>query len=163
MAYRISSTTALLQKAWKLLNRLPAGIWAFNCILRLINPYTATIKASVTDLKPGYARVKMSDRRRVRNHLNSIHAIALTNLGEFTSGLALLMGLPESARGIPVKISIDFLKKARGQLTAECHTRLPGVINESVNFDVSAEIRDRQGDIVARTLVTWRLGPEEKD
>jgi len=149
---------ARLQQLWQRLHKLPGGRWLFSRLLGWLIPYTGTIGATIKVLKPGYAEIELRDRRRVRNHLNSIHAIALTNLGEVTSGLALLGILSEKTRGIPTNISIDFYKKARGKLIAESHCTLP-TITEDTDYEVFADIRDSDGDVVARTTVKWRLGP----
>jgi len=147
-----------LQRLWLRLHKLPGGCWLFSRLLNWLIPYTGTIGANVKVLQPGYAQLELRDRRRVRNHLNSIHAIALTNLGEITSGLAMLGILSDKTRGIPTNISIDFYKKARGKLIAESHCELPE-IKEDTDFEVYAEIKDSEGDVVARTTVNWRLGP----
>jgi len=149
---------AHLQHLWQRLQPLPGGAWLFSRILGRVIPYTGTIGADVKKLKPGYANIHMRDRRRVRNHLHSVHALALANLGEFASGLAMLGALPADTRGIPTRLTIDFYKKARGRLIAESHCS-PPAITQDTDFEVHADIRDTNGDVVARTTVNWRLGP----
>jgi uncharacterized protein (TIGR00369 family) len=132
------------------------GKTLFSIVIGRTAPYTATIGARVEELRPGYARWTMRDRKAVRNHLNSIHAVALVNLAEVTSGTAMLMALPAGTRGIVTGLSITYIKKARGLLTAECRCELPEVTGE-MTVDVRAEIKDHAGDVVSRATVTWLL------
>lgn len=149
---------ARLQRLWQRLQHLPGGAWLFSRLLGWAIPYTGTIGANIKMLKPGFAQIDMRDRRRVRNHLHSVHALALANLGEVTSGLAMLGALPADTRGIPTKLTIEYYKKARGRLIAESHCS-PPTITQDTDFEVHADIRDAEGDVVARTTVNWRLGP----
>jgi len=143
---------------WQRLRPLPGGSWLFSRCLGLLVPYTGSIGAHVRELRPGFARVTMRDRRAVRNHLGSVHAVALVNLGEVTSGIALLAALPPATRSIPVAISIEFLKKARGMLRCECTCIAPPII-DPIEQDIGADIQDLEGDVVARVKVRWRLSP----
>lgn len=132
------------------------GRWLFNRIIRFINPYTGALKADITELRKGYARLELKDRHAIRNHLNSIHAIALTNLGEYSSGLALISLFNNNIQGIPVEIKIDFTKKARGTLIAESTTQLPIFETETVHT-VTSVIKDDDCEVVASVSVKWKL------
>lgn len=147
-----------LLRIWKRLEKLPGGRRVFSRIVGRTAPYTGSIRPHVLELRPGYARVVMRDRRRLRNHLRSLHALALANLGEVTSGLAMLVVLPPGVRGIVVSLTAEYLKKARGTVTAEC-TAVPPTVSEETECEVLAEIRDAAGDVTTRVRVLWRLAP----
>lgn len=145
--------------AWDRLHQLPGGTWLFSRLLGLTVPYTGTIGAHVRELRPGFARVTLRDRRRVRNHLKSVHALALANLGEVTSGLGMLAALSANVRGIPVSLSIEFVKKGRGTLTAISMSSPPTLVTEPTELDVETLITDATQELVARTTVRWLLSP----
>ena len=158
MARSYDAPGARLRALWSRLSPLPGGRWLFSRFLAWLIPYTGTLGARVVELEPGLARVRLADRRRVRNHLRSVHAIALTNLGEMTSGLALLGAMAPTVRGILVGIETDYRKKARGMLEAECHCDVPSVV-EATECVVEACIRDSSRDVVAVVHARWLLSP----
>lgn len=150
----------MILEMWERMNRLPAGKTLFSHFLGRMVPYTGSIGARVLELEPGYARVQLSDRRKVRNHLNSIHAVALMNLGEVASGLAFMTGLPKGMRAILTGFEVEFLKKARGTLESEC--RSPRVTStESQDYVVEANITDASKTVVCRVRAKWRAGAKK--
>lgn len=144
---------------WERLQGRPGGKRLFSWKIGRMARYTGTISARVVELKPGYAKVWMPDRPRLRNHLGSIHAIALANLGELTTGLAMTAAIPPHARGIPTRLTLDYVKKARGVITAEARSEHPDG-QEPGTYEATAELLDPGGEVVARARVEWLVGPK---
>jgi len=152
---------AELLRSWERLRSLPGGKRLFSLFIGRRAPYTGSIRAVVQKLEPGRTVVTLVDRHSVRNHLRSVHAIALTNLGELSSGLAMLTVLPSGTRGIVVALEVEFHKKARGLLTAEGQAVTPAIDSLSdgdVESLATAVIRDAERDLVAEVRVRWRIG-----
>jgi acyl-coenzyme A thioesterase PaaI-like protein len=147
---------------WRRLSRLPLGTRLFGLLIARHVPYSGTVRARVHELEPGHARITLADRRRVRNHLRSVHACAQVTAGELASGLAMLAALPPRMRAIVTALEIEYLKKARGTLVALGRAPLPEP-NGSGEYVATAELRDPQGDVVSRLQVRWLVGPERTD
>jgi len=147
-----------LLKAVNLFSAFPGGQYILRKLIGHRIPYSASIGARIVILAPGYARLVLKDKKSIRNHLNSIHAVALTNLGELTSGIALNAALPVDVRSIVTRITTDYLKKARGTLVAECHCEPPTTVTKEVDYAVEAVIKDQEDNVVAIVKSVWRLG-----
>lgn len=142
---------------WKILSRLPAGGWFFDKALGFVVPYSGSIGAHIESLSPGHARVAMPDRRGVRNHLGSIHACALANLGELTLGLAMTALQPRNGRFIPMRLEVDYLRKARGPLT--CEVTLPYTEwADDAHWQAEAWLKDESGDAICKVVAHYKVG-----
>lgn len=149
---------AVLFDLWKKVGHLPGAKLIFSKLVGKVAPYTGTIDARIRELRPRYSRLAMNDRPAIRNHLSCVHALALANFAEEATGLAMLAGFPPHTRGIITRLNIEYLKKARGALTAECHA--PEVAtNDPAEYQVATDIKSAEGEVVARATITWRIGP----
>ena len=153
----MTDTRTELLGLWRRLAPLPGGPWLFSKVFAFMVPYSGSVGARIRVLEPGHAVVEIPDRRSNRNHLGSVHAIALMNLAEMTSGLAMMAALPPTVRGIVTNLSMTYHKKARGTIRAVARVAVPSV-SEDCDFDVMAECFDRGGALVATGNVRWRLG-----
>src|SRR5258705_11185012 len=147
-----------LRALWLRLAPLPGGKTLFSLLPGGVRPYAGTVGARGEELSPGFCRASLRDRRRVRTHLNSVHAMALANFAELTSGLAVLSGLAPGVQGIVTGFSITYQKKARGRLIAECRVSQLDVTAEREQ-EAAVTVSDAAGDGVARATARWRLRP----
>lgn len=143
---------------WRRLSALPGGEWLFGKIFARTVPYSGSVKPRIKILEPGHAEVEIPDIRANRQHLGSVHAIALMNVAEMASGLAMMAGLPDGVRGIVTSLSMTYHKKARGTIRAVSRVTVPTVTVDQ-DFEVLAECFDPSGAKVATGVVHWRLGP----
>ena len=149
----------VIREAWDRLGPLPLGDRVFSKMIGLMAPYTGSVGARVVELRPGYSRVVLRDRWAVRNHLTSVHAIALANLAELAGNVALAYSLPDDARFIVSGMEIEYVKKARGTITAVGESPIPRTSARAA-YDVPVTLRDAQGEEVARAVLHSLVGPK---
>jgi acyl-coenzyme A thioesterase PaaI-like protein len=102
----------------------------------------------------------LRDRRKVRNHLRCIHAIALANLAELTGNLAIAYSLPDDGRFIVSGFTIEYLKKARGTIRGVCDAPVPPDSSRR-EYDVKVSMLDEAGVEVARASLKTLVGPKK--
>lgn len=148
-----------LRELWDRLEKLPGGKRLASRLVGRVAPYSGTIGATIVELRDGHATMQLQQRRAVMNHLNSVHAVALMNLGEMCSGVAMMYGMPDDMRGIPFRLEMEYLSKARGLLTATCNPE-PVRSGDDDERWVDAEIRDQSGELCAIFRAEWRISPK---
>ena len=144
---------------WRKLAPLPGGKWVFSKLVGWKAPYSGSVRPRVEELEAGWCRVAIRERRALRNPFRSIHAVALMNVAEAASGLATLAALPGDVRGIITRLEIDYGKKARGRIVAECRTAPPTEIGAPTPHVAEVTLTDESGHRVATARATWTLAP----
>lgn len=151
-----------IRSSWDRLSRFPGGRTAFSILVGRMAPYTGSIRAKVVALESGRSEVVMRDRPSLRNHLRSVHAIALANLAELTGNVALAYSMPDDARFIVAALRISYVKKARGTITGRCICPVP-VSNERREYEVPVHLYDPSGEVVAEATLQTLVGPRPAD
>lgn len=155
--------SASVLSLYRRITRWPAGHWLFSRLICLKAPYFTTIAPRFVMLQPGRCEVRIRDRRRVHNHIGTVHAIALCNLAELTAGMMAEATVPADMRWIPKGMNVEYLKKAVGTMhgtaTPEAAAPLAGASQE---WPVKVEVVDDVGETVFRARVLMWLSPRKR-
>jgi len=100
----------------------PAGHWIFSKLFASKAPYFATISPRVTELKPDYCEVRFRKRRKVHNHIGTVHVIAIANALEMAMGALAEASIPKHLRWIPKGMTLDYTAKATSDIRAVAET-----------------------------------------
>lgn len=156
--------SASVLSLYRRITRWPAGHWIFSRLVCFRAPYFATIAPRFVGLAPGRCEVRIRDRRRVHNHIGTVHAIALCNLAELSAGVMTDATIPADMRWIPKGMSVEYLKKAVGTMhgiaTPELATPVPDGGHE---WPVRVEVVDSADETVFRARVLMWVSPRKRD
>ena len=148
-------------KTWRQLNGTAAGRYLFSRIVCFKAPYFRSIRPVFNVLEPGRSEAHIRKRRRVTNHIGTVHAIAMANLCELVAGTMTEVSCPRSMRWIPKSMTIDYLAKAGTDVRAEA--TLPPV-KEGVAQDavVNVDVFDTAGTKVVHADITMYVSPKKR-
>lgn len=141
---------------------LPGGRWLYGRLICFKAPYFATIAPRFVALEPGRCAVDIRDRRRVHNHIGTVHAIALCNAAELTAGMMTDVSIPSSMRWIPKGMAVEYLAKAKGTLHAEATPDAAAVEAPSgYAWPVNVSVRNGAGEEVFRARIDMWVSPRK--
>ena len=149
---------------WRKLSARPAGKWLFSRLVCLKAPYFASIAPRLLVLEPGRGVARIRHRRRVQNHIGTVHAIALCNLAEFIGGLTCEVTIPRSMRWIPKGMQVAYLAKAIGTMTATA--RPLGEARESSDgheLPFEVVVANDAGEAVFRAVIDMWVSPRKRE
>ena len=147
----MSNTLDLYQR----FTRWPFGNRLVSAAIGMRAPYFSTIHPLILKLAPGLCKVEIKDRRSVRNHFGTIHAGAMCTLSELTGGLAVDASLPQNLRWIPREMTVRYLKKAKGTLTALCSFE-PDIL-ASGDIPIPIQIMDSSRENVLEATILFYI------
>lgn len=144
--------------AWNRLKGHAAGRWLFSRIVCWRAPYFSSIRPLFVQLGDGRVEVRMRKRRRVTNHIGTVHAIAMANLCEVAAGTMMEALLDPSMRWIPRGMTIQYLAEANTSVVARAV--MPQVARgEAQDAIVNVQVLDSLGVEVVQAGITMYLSP----
>ena len=102
--------------------RLPAGKRIFSLLYSVKAPYFATVRPVVREVRPNYAELSIRNRKRVHNHIGTLHAIAVCNGLEAAMGLVAEASCPADKRWLPRGLQVSYLAKSTTDLLCVAET-----------------------------------------
>ena len=145
---------------YKKIAKWPFGNYIFSRLVSFSTPYFTTIHPLIKELRPGYCRIEIKDRRSVRNHIGTVHAIAMCNICEFAMGMAAEASIKPELRWIPRGMTVQYLKKATGTLAGICEIDPSLIVPGDVDFPI--EVKDTAGDAVLKATIKLYITEKPK-
>ena len=108
----------------------------------------------------------LKNRKKVRNHIGTVHAAATSLLAETASGMVLGMSIPDDKIPLLKTMHIDYVKRSTGNLKA-----IATITQEQVeklhqedkgNMDISVIVTDDASIEPVECLMTWAWVPKRK-
>ena len=137
------------------LNQYPGGNALFGFLVGINAPFFGKIRPKFITLKPAYCETQIKDRWGVRNHLGSINAGALCSMAEMTGGLALDTIVPKTLRWIPRSMSVEYIAKAKGTITAISEFD-PDIVKEG-DVIIPIIIKNKNQQVVFTAQITFYI------
>ena len=149
---------------WRKLSARPAGKWLFSRLVCLKAPPFASMAPRLLTLEPGLGVARIRHRRRVQNHIGTVHAIALCNLAEFVGGLTCDVTIPRSMRWIPKGMQVEYVAKAIGTMTATARP-LGEALESSGGHELPFEVvvANDAGEAVFRAVIDMWVSPRKRE
>lgn len=159
--------TTQLYAFWKTANSLPVvgkplGKQIFTWAFRFKAPYFGSIAPRVVDMRPNYGEVVVPNRRRNRNHIGTVHAIAVCNGLEMAMGALAEASVPADKRWLPKGMEVAYLAKSTGDVTCIAETDQAQWDGDDKDLPVRVRGVLADGSVVVEGTIHLWVTPKKK-
>ena len=116
-----------------------------------IVPFFGTAGIRIVELSHNRVVMTLANKKRVQNHIKTVHAAAMTLLAESATGILMGMNVPDDKYLVIKSLHVDFQKKATGEMKATA-TLTPEQVESAQN--------NAEGEILVNVSVTDEGGNE---
>lgn len=161
MANKMSSLVSKLNLLPKPLRRQ-----ALSAVLGRLVPFVGTAGLVIEQMSEQQVVTRLHNRRRVQNHIRTLHAAAVTLAAETASGFVVGMNLPDDKLPLMKSLKVDFVKRNSGGLrvTANLRPEQVDAMRAQPKGEVSVQVvaADDKGVASAAFEMIWAWIPKKR-
>ncbi|WP_203566795.1 hotdog fold domain-containing protein [Aestuariimicrobium ganziense] len=137
--------------------RLPVvGERIFDIVFARMAPYFSTVRPHFTRVEPNHVELVIGKRRRVHNHIGTVHVIAICNGLEAAMGCLAEVTVPADKRWIPRGMQVTYPAKADSDITCIATTEPAAWVGDDPALPVTVRAVRADGTVVVEgTIDLW--------
>ncbi|MGK0248166.1 MAG: hypothetical protein ACI910_000895 [Oleispira sp.] len=158
---RLTSMVNVFQK-------FPAFVrtYALSKALGKVIKYVGTSGLRFEKVTANECIVVIPNRKKVQNHMGSVHAAAMGLLAETATGFMTGLTVPDNRIIVIKSMNLEYLKQATGDMTAVATFSDEQVEfiknNEKADINVPVVITDEKGIETVKATMVWAWAPKRK-
>lgn len=157
-----------LTTAVNVFQKFPESIrtYALSKAMGSVVKYAGTSGLRYEKLTPTECIVVIPNRKKVRNHIGSVHAAAMGLLAETATGFMTGLTVPDNRIIVIKSMHLEYLKQATGDMKAVATYSDEQVEyiknNEKGDINVPVVITDSRGVETVKATMVWAWAPKRK-
>ena len=126
--------------------------------------FAGTAKVEILEMTATRLHGRIRNRKRVQNHIGSVHAAAMALLAESVTGLVVGMSVPDSRTPVIKSMKVDYIRRAQGDLEAVATLTQADVdrirVTEKGDITVPVKVTDADGNEPIQSEMIWAWTPK---
>lgn len=144
------------------LSPLPLGKQIFSFGFSQMAPYFATVRPLFAEIRPNYAEVHIGKRRKVHNHIKTVHVIAIANGLEAAMGALAEATTPADKRWIPKGMNLEYTAMANSDIVCTAETD-PADWLGTGDLPVRVSARRADGTVVVHGVINLYVSAKKAE
>lgn len=150
------------------LSKLPGGLdrVAISLAIGKLVKFAGTSGVEFIEVSTSKVHVRVRNRKKVQNHIGSVHAAAMALLAETATGIVVGMNVPDERTPVIKTMKIDYLKRAKGDMEAVARLSpedMERIRNtEKGDIIVPVTVTDGEGKEPISCEMTWAWVPKRR-